>query len=159
MPPFDRTAAASLLDDAGWKRTGSGSRVADGVKGITDGTPLRFRFLSFPTFAQYGQLIKSQLGEVGMDVQLETLDPTPFADRVFVRRDFDTNVINYCNGTDPEIGVRRMYDIKQIGPVSFSNPSAYRKAGAFAVVRGCIDARPSRYAIGDLPRNPRDVGQ
>ncbi|MBA3587729.1 MAG: hypothetical protein H0W41_08840, partial [Chloroflexi bacterium] len=29
------------------------------------------------------------------------------------------------NGTDPEIGVRRMYDSAQIGPVPFSNAAAY----------------------------------
>ena len=128
LPPFDRSAAAKLLDEAGWKRSGSGTRVADNVKGIADGTSLKFRFLSFPTFSQYGQLLKSQLGEVGIDVQLDTLEPAAFSDRVFVRRDFDTNVISYCNGTDPEIGVRRMYDSKQIGPVAFSNSSAYRNA-------------------------------
>ena len=162
MPGFDRAAAARLLDDAGWKRTGSGTRTADGVKGVADGSALRFRFLSFPTFAQYGQLIKSQLGEVGIDVQLETLDPTPFADRVFVRRDFDTNVISYCNGTDPEIGVRRMYDLKQIGPIAFSNSSAYRNplvSQQFedASTRDNLDTRAAIYRkiqetlVSDLP--------
>ena len=83
LPPFDRSAAAKLLDEAGWKRSGSGTRVADNVKGIADGTSLKFRFLSFPTFSQYGQLLKSQLGEVGIDVQLDTLEPAAFSDRVF----------------------------------------------------------------------------
>ncbi len=128
LPGYDKAAAARLLDDAGWKLAGSGPRVSDGVAGIRNGTALRFRFLSFPTFALYGQLMKAQLAEIGIDVQLETLDNAPFADRVFVRRDFDTNVISYCNGTDPEIGVRRMYDAAQIGPVAFSNSSAYRNA-------------------------------
>jgi peptide/nickel transport system substrate-binding protein len=133
VPAFDRSVAARLLDEAGWKRPGSGTRVSDGVTGVKDGTPLRFRFLSFPTFSQYGQLFKAQLGELGVDVQLETLDNAPFADRVFVKRDFDTNVISYCNGTDPEIGVRRMYDAAQIGPVAFSNSSAYRNASVTAL--------------------------
>lgn len=145
LPAFDRAAAAKLLDEAGWKRAGSGTRTADGIKGLNDGTPLRFRFLSFPTFSQYGQLLKSQLGEVGIDVQLETLEPASFSDRVFVKRDFDTNVISYCNGVDPEIGVRRMYDSKQIGPVAFSNSSAYRNA---AVTQLFEDAS----TIGDLTR-------
>lgn len=162
MPPFDRSAAARLLDDAGWKRPGSGTRAADGVRGVADGTSLRFRFLSFGNFSAYGQLLKSQLGEVGIDVQLETLDPTPFADKVFVKRDFDTNVISYCNGFDPEIGVRRMYDIKQIGPVSFSNSSAYRNAAVSqlfedASARDDLNARSVIYRkiqeilVNDLP--------
>ena len=162
IPAFDRAAAARLLDEAGWKRPGTGTRIADNVKGVADGTALRFRFLSFATFSAYGQLLKSQLSEVGIDVQLETIEPTPFADKVFVRRDFDTNVISYCNGTDPEIGVRRMYDIKQIGPVSFSNSSAYRSAAVSqlfedASTRDDLNARSVIYRkiqeilVNDLP--------
>lgn len=162
IPGFDKTAAAKLLDEAGWKQAGSGTRTSLGVTGVRDGTPLRFRFLSFPTFAQYGQLIRAQLGEIGVDVQLEVADNAPFADRVFVRRDFDTNVISYCNGTDPEIGVRRMYDSAQIGPVPFSNSSAYRNAAVTklfedAATRDDMDARRSIYRkiqealVEDLP--------
>ena len=162
LPAFDRVAAARLLDEAGWKRSGSATRVADGVSGIKDGTALRFRFLSFPTFAQYGQLLKAQLAEVGIDLQLEAADPGPFADRVFVRRDFDTNVISYCNGTDPEIGVRRMFDEAQIGPVAFSNSSAYRNSGVTkqfeaastagsAAARGVIYRKLQETLIEDLP--------
>ncbi len=162
LPPFDRAAANALLDQAGWRRSGSGTRTAVDVAGVRDGTPLRFRFLSFPNFAQYGQLLRAQLGEVGIDVQLETLEAGPFAERVFTRRDFDTNVISYCNGTDPEIGVRRMYDAAQIGPVAFSNSSAYRnptvtKLFEDAVTAGSLTARANVYRriqeqlIEDLP--------
>lgn len=162
IPGFDRAAAARLLDEAGWRQSGSGTRTALSVAGVRDGTALRFRFLSFPTFSLYGQLIKAQLGELGIDVQLETADAAPFADRVFVRRDFDTNVISYCNGTDPEIGVRRMYDSAQIGPVAFSNSSAYRNATVTrlfedAATRDAVTARSAIYSriqqilVDDLP--------
>ncbi len=162
IPGFDKVAAARLLDEAGWKQAGSGTRTAQSVSGVRDGTPLRFRFLSFPTFALYGQLIKAQLAEIGIDVQLETADNAPFADRVFTRRDFDTNVISYCNGTDPEIGVRRMYDSAQIGPVAFSNSSAYRNAAVTklfedAATNSSVSFRSSIYrkiqeiVVEDLP--------
>lgn len=126
IPGFDPTRAASLLDEAGWVREAEGTRRAQGVAGVEDGTPLAFDFLSFPTFAQYGELFRSQLAEVGIDVSLETLEPAVFAETVFTQRDFDTNVISYCNGTDPAVGVRRMYTSANIGPVPFSNSSAYR---------------------------------
>jgi peptide/nickel transport system substrate-binding protein len=51
-----------------------------------------------------------------------------FAPTVFKDRNFDTNVISYCNGPDPEIGVRRMYHSSQIGPAPFTNAAAYRNA-------------------------------
>ena len=126
LPTFDPEQAARLLDDAGWVRDGDGTRTARGVGGVADGTPLSFDFLAFPTFTQYGELFRAQLAQVGVEVTLVTLEPPVFADTVFARRDFDTNVISYCNATDPEVGVRRMFISSNIGPTPFSNASAYR---------------------------------
>jgi peptide/nickel transport system substrate-binding protein len=61
-----------------------------------------------------------------VDVTLRPLEPAVFAPTVFKDRAFDTNVISYCNGPDPEIGVRRMYHSSQIGAVPFTNAAAYR---------------------------------
>ncbi len=58
-----------------------------------------------------------------------SLPPAVFKDRAF-----DTNMISYCNGPDPEIGVRRMYHSSQIGPAPFTNAAAFRNpqvAGLF----------------------------
>jgi len=126
VPEFDVEEAGRLLDEAGWVQEGDGVRTATGVDGVADGTPLAIDFAHFPTFASYGELYRAQLTAVGVDVQLVPLEPPVFAERVFTDRDFDTNIISYCNGTDPEIGVRRMYDSATIGPVPFSNAAAYR---------------------------------
>lgn len=125
-PTFDRAKAEQLLDDAGWTRQGDGTRMAGGVSGVKDGTPLSLEFLLFPTFSEYGELARAQLAEVGVEVKLRSLEPPVFAEKVFTDRDFDTNVISYCNGADPEIGVKRMYLSSNVGPVPFSNSSAYR---------------------------------
>ncbi len=125
LPEYDQAAAERLLDQAGWRRTGDGPRAAQGVAGVPDGTPLRFDFLHFPTFSQDGELLRAQLAAAGIDLVLTPLEPPVFADTVFTQRAFDTNIISYCNGNDPEIGVRRMYDSTQIGPVPFSNAAAY----------------------------------
>jgi peptide/nickel transport system substrate-binding protein len=126
VPSFDRAAAEALLDQAGWKRQGTGTRSAQGVQGVADGTPLAFGFTHFPTFSAYAQLLRAQLAEVGAEVTLEPLEPPVFADTVFKARKFDTNIISYCNGADPEIGVKRMFTTANIGPVPFSNSSGYR---------------------------------
>ena len=125
MPVFDRAAAETLLDEAGWVRDGGGVRKAEGVEGVKDGTRLAFDFLHFPGFASYGQLLKAQLDAVGADVKLVPLEPPVFVETVFTSRKFDTNIISYCNGADPEIGVKRMYVSSNIGPIPFSNSSAY----------------------------------
>lgn len=126
VPSFDRAEAERLLDSAGWEREGDGTRKARGVDGVKDGTSLSFDFVHFPTFAAYAQLFKAQLDAVGVDVKLVPLEPPVFAETVFTSRDFDTNIISYCNGADPEIGVKRMYVSSNIGPIPFSNSSAYR---------------------------------
>ena len=126
MPANDPAEAERLLDEAGWQREGDGTRTAAGVEGVDDGTPLAFTFVHFPTFSAYGELLRAQLREVGMDVTLVPLEPPVFAEQVFTARDFDTNIISYCNATDPEIGVRRMYHSSNIGEVPFSNAAAYR---------------------------------
>ncbi|RZU31773.1 ABC transporter substrate-binding protein [Blastococcus saxobsidens] len=125
MPQFERDEAESLLDEAGWPRDGDGVRTARGVDGVPDGTPLQFGFTHFPSFSAYAELLRAQLREVGAEVKLVPLEPPVFADTVFKARDFDTNIISYCNGADPEIGVKRMYTTANIGPVPFSNAAAY----------------------------------
>jgi peptide/nickel transport system substrate-binding protein len=125
LPDFDVEQADELLEAAGWQREGDGVRVAQGVDGVEDGTALAFDFLHFPTFARYGELLRTQLAEVGIDLELRPLEPPVFAPTVFGDRDFDTNVISYCNGNDPEIGVRRQIPSEQIGSVPFSNAAAY----------------------------------
>jgi peptide/nickel transport system substrate-binding protein len=126
MPRFDRAEAERLLEAIGWKKQGDGPRLAQGVTGVPDGTRLAVDFLHFPAFAKYGELIRQQWGAVGVAVTLRPLEPAVFAPTVFKDRNFDTNVISYCNGPDPEIGVRRMYHSSQIGPAPFTNAAAYR---------------------------------
>lgn len=162
MPKFDRAAAQRLLDQAGWKGEGTATRTSQGVEGVPEGTKLAFEFLSFPTFVQYGELFKAQLAEVGAEVTVRAVEPPVFVDTVFTKRAFDTSIISYCNGTDPEIGVRRMYVSSSIGPVPFSNASAYRNPevdALFDQAQGTLDReeRTTIYrkiqeaAVKDLP--------
>jgi peptide/nickel transport system substrate-binding protein len=126
LPGFDRAEAERLLDAVGWKKERENARVARGVAGVADGTRLAIDFLHFPTFAKYGELLRQHLGAVGIEVTQRPLEPAVFAPTVFKDRAFDTNVISYCNGPDPEIGVRRMYHSSQIGPAPFTNAAGYR---------------------------------
>jgi len=125
IPGFSPTIANQLLDDAGWAREGA-LRVARGVAGVPDGTQFKLDFLQRAPDAKYGEIIRQRLGTVGIEVNLRTLEDAVFRPTIFRDRNFDLNVISYCNGTDPQIGVRRMYVSSQIGPTDFTNSSAYR---------------------------------
>ncbi|MFN8720007.1 MAG: ABC transporter substrate-binding protein [Rhodospirillales bacterium] len=111
----DVTAANRLLDEAGL------ARGADGVRATFD-------ILHFPAFARYSDLMRQNLAAVGIALNVRMLDPAAFAPAVFTDRAFDLALISYCNGTDPEIGVRRMVHSTSIGTVPFSNAAHVRDA-------------------------------
>lgn len=126
VPGFDSARAAHLLDSAGWRRNGADVRKANGVRGVANGSPLVIGFTAQPGQTTYGELLRAQLRALGVDLRVQGLEPAVFAQTVFTAREFDTAIISYCNGTDPEIGVRRQYVSASIGPVPFSNAAAYR---------------------------------
>lgn len=126
IPAYDTVAAARLLDAVGWRTSADGVRTAHGVRGVTDGTRLVIGVRAFPTQRVFGNLLRAQLRAAGIELRLETLEPAVFVDAVFTERDFDIGIFSYCNGPDPEIGVRRMYVSDNIVPVPFSNAAGYR---------------------------------
>jgi peptide/nickel transport system substrate-binding protein len=109
---YDPAKAESLLDEAGYPKGADGARF-------------KVDFIHFPQFSKYGELLREQLGKVGITLELRPLDRDAAVDAIFNTRDFDTNIISYCNGADPEIGVRRMYVSSNIGNIPFSNGAAY----------------------------------
>ncbi len=135
--PFDPERAARLLDEAGYPVG------ADGVRFALD-------FVHFPQFAKYGDVLRQNLAEVGVRLELVALDRATFVTRVFTQRDFDTGVISYCNNTDPAIGVARVYLSSNIGDIPFSNAGAYANADVDrlfreAAVLADVGERAERY--------------
>jgi len=125
IPGFSPALAGQLLDAAGWPREGD-VRVARGVSGVPDGTRLALDFVQRPADSKYGEIVRQRLAAVGIPVTLKTLEDLVFRPTIFRDRNFDLNVISYCNATDPQVGVRRMYHSNQIGPTDFTNSSGYR---------------------------------
>ncbi|CAN5810116.1 ABC transporter substrate-binding protein [soil metagenome] len=109
----DPQAAEAALEEAGYE-AGAG------------GTRLTLDMVHFPTFNKYAELMAQDLAAVGIELVSRPLDREATVETIFTQRAFDTNLISYCNGLDPEIGVRRMYVSDNIGPIPFSNAAAYR---------------------------------
>jgi peptide/nickel transport system substrate-binding protein len=105
--------AAQLLDEAGYPLNAEGARFS-------------FDIVHFPTFNKYSEVMKQNLAEIGVNLSARPLERAATVDTVFNLRDFDTTLISYCNGTDPDIGVRRMYVSNNIGNIPFSNAATYR---------------------------------
>jgi peptide/nickel transport system substrate-binding protein len=98
---------------------------AAGYRPGPDGKRLRVTFVHASTYARTAEVIRDNLGRVGVEVELITLEFNAAVERVFVRTDFDLGIASYCNGPDPEIGVTRMYVSSNIKPIPFSNGAAY----------------------------------
>ncbi|HVT41186.1 MAG TPA: ABC transporter substrate-binding protein [Gemmatimonadaceae bacterium] len=126
IPAYDTVEAMRLFEAAGWQQHGSDVRTAHAVRGVADGTSFTIGFKGLPGQMVYGDLLRAQLRSVGIDLRLEPLEQGVFTQAVFTARDFDTAIGSYCNGTDPEIGVRRMYVSSSVAPVPFSNMAGYR---------------------------------
>ena len=128
MPAFDLNRAKQLLDQAGWKDEG-GTRVARGVQGVPDGTPLKFDFVHMTSSPQpdYAQVLRQQWRAVGVDLETKQMDSTTLGANMFANRTFDTGIVSYCNEADPQIGVRRQYHSSQISTASFTNGAGYSK--------------------------------
>jgi len=109
----DPAETSRLLDDAGYRPGTNGERLA-----IT--------FTHSQTQQRLATALRDQLSAVGITLNLRTLDFNAQADQVFVKKTFDLGMASYCNGSDPEIGVRRVYVSSNIGPYPFSNGASYR---------------------------------
>lgn len=86
--PYDLEAAIALLEEVGWvddDNDPSTPRVAQGVEGVADGTPLQFSITSFGGNTSVDSalvLLQDQLGRAGFDVQLDILEFQTYLEQV-----------------------------------------------------------------------------
>nr|MBA2301210.1 ABC transporter substrate-binding protein [Acidobacteriota bacterium] len=111
--PHDTANAERLLDAAGYPRRAAGNRF-------------EVTFTHATNHQRLGQALREQLKAVGITLHLQTRDFNSAVEQVFVKKDFDLGLASFCNGADPDIGVRRVYVSSNIGPYPFSNGASYR---------------------------------
>jgi len=93
QPPFDRKKAEALLDEAGYPRKNGGIRFTctyTGFKAAVWGAK------------EIGDVLKSQLAKVGIDLKLEYLDYAVFSEKILAKRDFDISWSGGPHGPDPQ---------------------------------------------------------
>lgn len=122
VPPYDTVAAKALLDSAGWRVGGGGIRMKNG-------RPLRFTLLISAASLQrqrYGVLLQGQLKKVGVQVDLDQLDPAAMQTRV-QSYDFDAVITAYHPDPSPS-GAKQYWSTAGIGAAGqnllrYSNPA------------------------------------
>jgi peptide/nickel transport system substrate-binding protein len=114
---FDTAKAKGLLDAAGLKPQGDGTR-----------TKFRLLFNNSDVRAnRIADIIREQLGQVGVNVELQPLERATLMQKAYVSGDFEMLVDSYLLGPDPAIGVERLYNsANRFSPMRpFTNNSNY----------------------------------
>ncbi len=114
LPRYDTTAANALLDSAGWRRGANGVRSKFGK-------PLQFRLLALTVSTprmKYAQLLQEQFRRVGVDMEIDPVDPKVFTARIQTGNkapDFEAYINNFNTDPSPS-GMRQNWGTEGIGP-------------------------------------------
>jgi peptide/nickel transport system substrate-binding protein len=122
VPKYRRAAARanSLLDQAGSPRGARGVRFALRLhyEGAGEGGALQ----------SAAEIMREQLREIGVDLQLKPSDPAAWVDASFLKWDFDLSMGSFGTGPDPKIGVSRLYKSDNIRRLPSANLMGYSNA-------------------------------
>ena len=118
FPEFDyeQNVARSneLLDKAGFERGADGTRFS-----------LRLYWAFGRAFeGRAAEVIRSQLSDVGIDVQIQSFDRPSFIEKVFTKRDFDMAHQLFTTSPDPTLSVVHRYKSSTIGN-AFANAAGW----------------------------------
>lgn len=115
VPRYERNLplANQMFDEAGYKRDASGVRF-------------RLKYVYAQSYAKVVEVLRDQLREVGIELELQIVEFSSAVDAVYIKKDFDLGFASFENGPDPDIGVKRTVVSSNIGPIPFSNGAGYR---------------------------------
>jgi peptide/nickel transport system substrate-binding protein len=117
MYPRDVAKAKTLLDTAG-------------VTAGADGSRGKLRLLvgaARAPFVTAANIIKENLKEVGIDVEISALEASVLLQKVFTDREYDLTLQSFVSSGDPAIGYHRMYITTKPG-TNNTNATGYSNA-------------------------------
>jgi len=111
----DPKRANALLDKAGYSRKGDGTRFKLQLTANV-GRP-------FQTAA--AEVIRDQLKQVGIDLQIVSLDRAAIVDSIYMKWDFDMHLQLLATGPEPTINTTRFLHTRQIKKAAYVNVMGY----------------------------------
>lgn len=94
--------------------------------GYPDGLTLRLAYTPVRAGSESAtQIIRENLGAIGVTVELTPMEHSVFADAVFARNDFDMMYFLLSQQVHPDIGVARFYTCSAITGQPFTNGSGF----------------------------------
>jgi peptide/nickel transport system substrate-binding protein len=120
QPGYNPAEANRILDETGYKRGADGFRFR--LRLVIDST-------SYPWYVQEAQLIRDFLKDIGIDVQIVTLDTAAWHQKVFREWDFDMSIFPFVHGPGPAYFIQ-YYTSRGIVRASWSNAMGYNNPAA-----------------------------
>jgi peptide/nickel transport system substrate-binding protein len=144
---FDTEGAAALLAEAGWTdEDGDGVLEANGAMYAEDGTPFRFSLVTNEgntRRAAIGQIVQDQLGQLGIEVDFQTMDFNALIDNAMLSQTFDTLILGWREGFPDDPDVEQLFastsDTVNAGSnfMSYNNPEVDRLLREALTLPGC----------------------
>jgi peptide/nickel transport system substrate-binding protein len=116
--PFNTTKASQLLDQAGYPKQSNGTRFSLGLIYIA----------SLGERVAMANVIKSELAQVGINVNLQAVDFATQTNLIYTQWKFDMFIGGIGDGPDPSIGVARYLVASEIGHTPFTNAEGYNNS-------------------------------
>lgn len=113
------TEANRLLDEAGYAPGQGGTRFSLSM------------LIAKPYMAEFekaAEIMKEQLKDVGIDLNIQTMDLNTMNQKVYVDRDFDMNIMHFTTAPNPDLGSSRLYVSSNIRPVAWTNGAGYNNS-------------------------------
>lgn len=108
---FDPEAAAAALDAAGFPAGADGKRFE-----------INIRTAPFADYVATAEVIKSNLEDIGVGVNIMSEDLNVFVDQVYTQHNFDMAIMSFAAYEDPSLGVSRLY-VCNAESIAFRNPT------------------------------------
>jgi peptide/nickel transport system substrate-binding protein len=134
--PYDPGLARRLLEEAGWR-----DENGDGVREC-DGEELRFPMIVAEGNQPVAVYVQHKLSEVGIEVEIVTLESSAAWERTYETRDFEVALhIVWISPDDTDMGLEVM--MGENSAIGFNNPQAT------ALVNAALEA-PNLESLGEI---------
>jgi len=140
--PHDPAKAKQLLDEAG-------------LEPGKDGVRFRTSLIFDQGFAPTAEILKQQLGEVGIALDLKVMEFNAWVNQLYVKQDFELGYSQLTDPPDPEIGTRRVFTCANRVPAPFTNGAGYcnRRVDALFEQAAAEEDQAKRVRLyGDIQR-------
>jgi len=98
---------------------------AAGLEPGEDGMRFRTSLIFDQSFAPAAEIVKEQLKEVGIELDLRVMEFNAWVKKLYIDQDFELGYSQLTDPPDPDVGMRRIFTCSNIVKAPFANGAGY----------------------------------